>query len=105
MSNACLDASYGETEDYTVSINASTGVAAVATPDFLVLPTTDGVQLLSDAATIGYTYTLFDATGRSMATGRISADRTDLPMHSFARGAYTVQVTNGDARQVKRFVW
>ncbi|MBK9195377.1 MAG: T9SS type A sorting domain-containing protein [Flavobacteriales bacterium] len=105
MSNACLDASYGETEDYTVSINASTGVAAVATPDFLVLPTTDGVQLLSDAAFIGYTYTLFDATGRIMATGRITADRTDLPMLDFAHGAYTVQVHNGDARQVKRFVW
>ena len=41
----------------------------------------------------------------SLATGRITADRTDLPMLDFAHGAYTVQVTNGDARQVKRFVW
>ena len=40
------------------------------------------------------------ATGRTLATGRITADRTDLPMLDFAHGAYTVQVLHGDARQV-----
>lgn len=70
-----------------------------------MLPTGDGVQLLTDAALIGNSYLLLDATGRNLATGRIIADRADLPMLDFARGAYTVQVLHGDARQVKRFVW
>jgi len=70
-----------------------------------VLPTGDGVQLLTDAALIGHAYTLLDATGRTLATGRITADRTDLSMLAFAKGAYTVQVSNGAAQAVKRFVW
>ena len=105
MSNACLDQTYGETEDYTVSINGSTGVAAATTLDFLLLPTADGVQVVNDAAWIGSSYTLFDATGRTMTTGRITADRTDVPMGSFARGAYTIQLINDGQPSAKRFVW
>lgn len=105
ISDACVSAPTGETEDYTVNINVNTGVMAATTADLRLLPTTDGVQLLSDASLIGNSYLLLDATGRTLATGRITADRTDLPMTDFARGAYTVQVHNGDARQVKRFVW
>ena len=105
VSDACATMAYGETEDYTVFIETSTGVLAATTADLRLLPTTDGVQLLTDASLIGNSYLLLDATGRNLATGRITADRTDLTMLDFARGAYTVQVINGDARQVKRFVW
>ena len=105
ISDACVSTPIGETEDYTVNINVNTGVMAATIADLRLLPTTDGVQLLSDASLIGNSYLLLDATGRTLATGRITSDRTELPMASFARGAYTVQVHNGDARQVKRFVW
>lgn len=105
MSNACLDESYGETEDYTVNIETSTGVPTATIADLRLLPTTDGVQLLTDASHIGNSYLLLDATGRTLATGRITADRTDLSMLAFAKGAYTVQVSNGEAQAVKRFVW
>ncbi len=105
VSDACATMGWGETEDYTVSIETSTGVLAATIADLRLLPTTDGVQLLTDASLIGHSYTLLDATGRTLSTGRITTDRTDLPMLDFAHGAYTVQVTNGDARQVKRFVW
>lgn len=105
VSDACATMGWGETEDYIVSIELSTGVLAATIADLRLLPTTDGVQLLTDASLIGHPYTLLDATGRTLVTGRITADRTDLPMIAFAHGAYTVQVTNGDARQVKRFVW
>ena len=40
------------------------------------------------------------STSRNLATARITADRTDLSMLTFAKGAYTVQVLDGDARQV-----
>lgn len=105
VSDACATMGWGETEDYTVSIELSTGVLAATIADLRLLPTTDGVQLLTDASHIGNTYTLSEATGRIMATGRITTDRTDLPMLDFAHGAYTVQVFDGDARAVKRFVW
>lgn len=105
LSDACLDDLYGETEDYTVTIEVNTGIDALSTADFSLRPTDDGVQLLTDASLIGRMFTLLDATGRTLSTGRITSDRTYLPMTDFARGAYTVQVTNGDARQVKRFVW
>lgn len=105
LSDACYDDLYGETEDYTVTIEVNTGIDASSTADFSLRPTDDGVQLLTDASLIGRMFTLLDATGRTLSTGRITADRTELPMTDFARGAYTVQVTNDDARQVKRFVW
>ncbi len=105
ISDACVSTPIGETEDYTVNINVNTGVLAATMADLHLLPTTDGVQLLTPASLIGHSYLLLDATGRTLSTGRITADRTYLPMTDFARGAYTVQVTNGDARQVKRFVW
>lgn len=105
LSDACASVFFGETEDYTVMVDVNTGLAANATSVLRLLPTTDGVQLLTDASLMGQSYTLLDATGRTLSTGRITSDRTDLPMTDFARGAYTVQVTNGDARQVKRFVW
>ncbi len=90
---------------YTVSCGVTTGVATATATELRLLPTTDGVQLLTPASLIGHSYLLLDATGRTLSTGRITGDRTYLPMTDFARGAYTVQVTNGDARQVKRFVW
>ncbi len=105
LSDACASVYYGETEDYTVMVEVNTGLAAATIADLRLLPTADGVQLLTDASLIGNSYLLLDATGRHLATGRITADRTDLPMIAFARGAYTVQVLHGDARQVKRFVW
>ncbi|MBK8340917.1 MAG: hypothetical protein IPK99_13375 [Flavobacteriales bacterium] len=105
LGDACATTTTGETEDYRVNIELSTGVLAATIADLRLLPTTDGVQLLTDASLIGNSYLLLDATGRTLATGRITADRTDLPMLDFARGAYTVQVLHGDARQVKRFVW
>ena len=105
MSNACLDESYGETEDYTVNIETSTGVLAATIADLRLLPTPDGVQLLTDASLIGNSYLLLDATGRTLSTGRITSDRTDLSMLAFAKGAYAVQVSNGEAQAVKRFVW
>ena len=60
---------------------------------------------MCDAACIGATFTVLDATGRTMTTGRITADRTDVPMGSFARGAYTIQLINNGQPSAKRFVW
>ena len=105
LSDACEDVAYGETEDYRVSIEVNTGLAASATTDFRVVPTTDGEQLVCDAAYLGSTFTVLDATGRTMTTGRITADRTDVPMGSFARGAYTIQLINNGQPSAKRFVW
>ncbi|HRH37754.1 MAG TPA: GEVED domain-containing protein, partial [Flavobacteriales bacterium] len=103
--DACLDDFFGETEDYTVFIETSTGLAAPALADVRVQPTEAGALLVSPAAYIGYTCTLHDATGRVLWTDRITSDRTELPMATFARGAYTVQLSSGAERVVKRFVW
>ena len=78
---------------------------AATTAELRLLPTTDGVQLLTDASLIGHSYLLLDATGRTLSTGRISADRTHLPMIAFAKGTYMVRLSNGGEQATKRFVW
>ena len=105
ISDACVSTATGETEDYTVNIEVNTGVNSAIDAEFHLLRTEDGVQLLSDAAYIGYTYTLLDATGRVLLMDRINADRTELLMAGFARGAYTVQLSSDVDRVAKRFVW
>ncbi len=105
ISDACVSTNTGETEDYTVNINVNTGVNNEIVAEFHVLRTEDGVQLRSNDAYLGYTYTLLDATGRVLFTDRINADRTELPMAGFARGAYTVQLSSVADRVAKRFVW
>jgi len=105
LSDACSDDLYGETEDYTVNIEVNTGIDALSTADFSLRPMEDGVQLLTPASLIGNSYLLLDATGRMLATGRITADRTDLSMSAFAKGAYTVQLSQGGEHLSKRFLW
>ncbi|MEO8588988.1 MAG: GEVED domain-containing protein, partial [Flavobacteriales bacterium] len=105
QNDPCTPTDYGQTQDYDVNITVNTGVATTAANELRLLPTTDGVQLISDASLIGNSYLLLDAMGRTLSTGRITSERTALPMLPFAHGAYTVQVLSGDARQVKRFVW
>ena len=83
----------------------NTGLAASATADFRVVPTGNGEQLVCDAAYLGSTFTVLDATGRALINGRIASDRTTISMADMAKGTYTVVLTNGVERKVKRFVW
>lgn len=102
---ACTEAAYGQIHDYDVNIVANTGLHDAMVSDVRVVRTDEGVRLWSDAGSIGRPYTLLDAMGRALCGGRITSDRTDISMLGFADGAYSVLVTEGDARVVKRFVW
>ncbi|MEO8589200.1 MAG: GEVED domain-containing protein, partial [Flavobacteriales bacterium] len=104
-SDPCADASYGETEDYTVVISLNTGIASTAAPSVSVLNATDGLVLVGDASCIGTGYTLRDATGRAVMSGRMTSDRVDVPMLEYARGTYLVELNTGEARSIMRAVW
>ena len=105
LGDACLGSQCGETEDYRVSIEVNTGLAASAATDFRLLPTDDGAQLVCDAAYLGSTFTVLDATGRVLINGRIVSDRTTISMADMAKGTYTVVLTNDGQPSAKRFVW
>ncbi len=101
--NACADATYGETEDYTVSINANTGVGESVAQALSILPMPgDGIVLIRRTEVGTVHYALLEATGRTMASGQFTGTTATIPMRDAANGVYVI-VLNGVPAQ--RFVW
>ena len=61
-------------------------------------------DLLTLEAPIGSQYTLWDALGRPMASGKTQFATTDISTTSVSRGAYLLEVQSGDRRQVVRII-
>lgn len=103
LPDACADGGFGETEDYTVVVSTSTGIAETTVPTFSVLALlgADAVQLHSTAQD-PTNFTLMDATGRTLATGRLNGTTALIPMTGAANGVYML-LLNGT--QAVRFMW
>ena len=111
--NSCGSYSYGETEDYTVSVTGGTIVAPTLTGNTLTRselrtltmfpnPATDVLNLaLSDNAAIT-SVTVSDLRGARVASASF-ADGT-LRIGSLAKGMYTLTVSDGQKVYHQRFV-
>jgi hypothetical protein len=103
----CEDGVFGETEDYTVEISTSTGLATAAEGDLQLIALYE--QQLLRVTRTGQggegTILLFDAQGRQVKQQRTAGSLSDLPMHGLAAGVYTVLVVDNTGRHAQRVVW
>ncbi|MBK9275980.1 MAG: hypothetical protein IPM49_15770 [Flavobacteriales bacterium] len=100
----CFDYSWGETEDYTVDITTSTSMNPWVAAEHQVLVRNGQADLIGPAAK-GWTYRVYDGTGRPVAEGRIQADRTTILAAGASAGTYqVVLIGDVDRPVVLRFV-
>ncbi len=100
----CEAFSYGEVEDYTITIAPATIVAAI---DENILaytlypnPTTDILNIQNSSANTRYQ--LFDASGRLLEAGQIFDQK--LNVSQLASGQYIIRLSDGENTQVSTFI-
>jgi hypothetical protein len=88
----CSDAQFGETEDYTVTIETNTGIGAqTATAWSVSAHPAEGIILLrSSREAVGGYYRMLDAVGREVTTGSITGLIMELNGAALATGTYTL---------------
>jgi hypothetical protein len=101
---ACETFTYGEVEDYTISIAPATIVAVI---DEEVLnysiypnPTADILNIINGSNTTSYQ--LFDASGRIIESGYISSQTINVS--HLASGQYMIRLSDGENTQVSTFI-
>lgn len=101
-SDPCVDFSWGETEDYGVMIQASTGIAAVDAGGFTLLR--NGEQLIASWTRTGTQQDLLmlDAAGRVVRSERPIGTTATLGLHGLAAGTYHVVVVVDGIRSAGR---
>ncbi len=104
---ACADENWGETEDYTVVLQTSTGIAQRDPGTIAVIPMSgeSALEVRSGAEWAGAVYSVIDVTGRLLHTGTITSDRQRVRMGDVAAGTYTLVLDNGEHRETRRFHW
>jgi hypothetical protein len=100
----CETFSYGEVEDYTISIAPATIVADLEeealTFDIYPNPTTDILNIVNGQGNT--TYQLFDASGRVLSTGLLEDQK--LSVAHLASGRYIIRLSDGEHTQVSTFI-
>lgn len=96
---------YGEMEDYRVNIVSSTGVGMYPTYGLSVRTAEDGARLVCGDEWIGAEYTLIDAAGHLVASGRLTPERAISQNLALTKGIYAVRITSDERRALVRFAW
>lgn len=86
----CFDYTYGETEDYTVIIDASTGVFNGNVDDITWYQ--DGQTLFIQGVPYGAQLTLFDAVGRLITQSRGTGNTLEIDASQVRSGVYMMQI-------------
>lgn len=100
----CANGDYGETEDYTVVLNSSTGVGEEVATDMQVIVAEHIVYVSVPSALVGASYALLDATGRQVRAGAFSDARTAMDMTNCTAGAYVLLTNTVQGPVTERFV-
>ena len=100
----CFNFSYGETEDYGVTILTSTGVAVPVVQAPMVWPNPAGdllnVRLPDGSATLEVT----DASGRTVLPARWSTGTSSISTTPLANGPYVLRCTTKGTTHMVRFI-
>ena len=100
-SDPCYDYDYGETEDYSVLIDLSTGINSVSTA-LRVAYNDDGVNLSWEGA--GAAVRVYDGAGRVVLATATAASRWAMPYGSLSPGLYVVEVATGESTMVGKIM-
>ena len=86
----CFDYTYDETEDYTVIIDASTGVFNGNVDDITWYQ--GGQTLFIQGVPFGAQLTLFDAVGRLITESRGTGNTVEVDASQIRSGVYVLQI-------------
>ena len=79
----------------------STGVTEPATAALAAWPVPATESVVLEGILASAPYMLIDATGRTMQTGNVSADRSLIGLDGLASGTYVVRLLDGSGRSVR----
>ena len=97
MADGCEDEyTYGETEDYCVTITAASGYADTfgEAVRFFPNPSDEGLFVELPAPSFGTTLTVLDNTGRTVLRQALNQPRTLLYTADFATGLYLFRISD-----------
>ncbi len=101
----CFDYAWGETEDYRIVIESTTGVAEMPMTELFTLfpnPASDQVTIVLGSAAEAHLM-VTDLQGRLVQGTRTGDQRFTLSLEGLAAGSYLMLVKQNGQRQVRRF--
>ncbi len=98
--DACYSYQYGETEDYGIVIETSTGLGSSGPNDILLFPDpADRSILLSSSITTAIRAVVLDPSGRTLLAQTIGSSRPSVDVSALANGRYLLRMeVNGILR-------
>ncbi|MBK6543393.1 MAG: hypothetical protein IPG10_19340 [Flavobacteriales bacterium] len=101
----CYDYVWGETEDYSVLIEVSTGtIGPSATNELRVVQDAGQFWLVLSEPLANAEVDLFDAAGQRVCSGRVPSLRWPIPTERLAAGVYQLVLRTSDRTFFTRFV-
>ena len=100
---ACETFSYGEVEDYTVSI-AKTAILQDNNITLNVFPNPANNKLYVQSSELDSDMSIYNAMGALVIKKQISNVTEELNISNFANGIYTICITKGNRIQTKKFI-
>jgi len=101
--SACETFSYGEVEDYTVSI-AKTAILQDNNITLNVFPNPANNKLYVQSSELDSDMSIYNAMGALVINKQISNVTEELNISNFANGIYTICITKGNKIQTKKFI-
>ena len=102
--NPCLGASYGQAEDYTITVTAALDMADFNKVQIQVYPNpaTDVLNIVS--STIVNTVQVFDITGKLVGSHIVNAAESTVNISNLAPGMYLITIQTDEGSQSKKVV-
>jgi hypothetical protein len=90
----CFNYAYGETEDYGITVELSTGVDGAVGQNTFLLPNPARDRCVLNSAEVGLQHIVIrDLQGREVLRMSGMGPRIELPVNGLAAGHYVVQVS------------
>lgn len=94
----CFNYAYGETEDYGVFIEGSTGIEGLGREPWSIYPNpASGTAFLINAEQQNVDLQLIDLRGRAVLTLQARDERIPIPLDGLASGQYVLRITTKDS--------
>ncbi|MES2760574.1 MAG: GEVED domain-containing protein [Bacteroidota bacterium] len=106
--DACGPFGYGETEDYTVNIDLSTGVKNTELNSGSLIiypnPANEMVSIYTESVPANSKVVIYNAVGDLVTETTVNGNKTTINTANFATGIYIVKLVNGTSSVSKKLV-